>query len=449
MNAPHEPTPAGGMHQPPPGAAAMNVVRVLLLAGLVVLAVASVAGYVIVKRARHAGASAEAATLWTCPMHPSVTSHQPGECAICGMKLVPVERRAAEPPAAGGVPGLTTVEITPERIQRIGVRTARVERGSLGDALDLVGFVTPDETRLRRVQLRVPGWIRELYVNQTGESVRRDQPLLAIYSPELYASEQEYLIARGGGGAGMAGMTASDATSAGAERLRLQGVPEEEIHRLDHEGTAAKQVVLRAPVSGTVLERGAVAGQYVGADTPLLTLADLSRVWVLADLYEMDAARVKVGDAARLVVDAYPGREFTGRIEFVYPTVSDQTRTLKARLSLANPDGVLRPGMYGRVRVAAPGRPALTVPDEAVIRTGDHAYVFLAHAGGRFEPREVFPGTSAGERVTILRGVAEGDTVVASASFLIDSESRLQAAIAGMGAAVGSTGMDAGQGRTP
>jgi RND family efflux transporter MFP subunit len=171
----------------------------------------------------------------------------------------------------------------------------------------------------------------------------------------------------------------------------------------------------------------------VAADTPLFTIADLSRVWVMADLYELDFGRVKAGDRAVFTVDALSGRAREGSIEFVYPTVSSETRTLKVRLSLDNRDGLLRPGMYGRVRIAGRGGQALVVPDEAVINTGAQQYVFLARSGGQFEPRMVWTGSRDGDRVQILKGLAEGDTVVASASFLIDSESRLKAAIAGMG----------------
>jgi Cu(I)/Ag(I) efflux system membrane fusion protein len=334
------------------------------------------------------------------------------------------------------------VDITPERVQMIGVRTARVERSELGGQLDLVGFVTPDESRLRRVQIRVSGWIRRLYANETGARVTDGQPLLSLYSPELYQSEQEYLIGRGSADAmdHAADPAHAMASPGGSERLTLLGVPPEEIRRLEREGKASTQLVLRSPVTGTVLERGAVEGGYVGADTPLLTVADLSRVWVMADLYEMDITRVHVGDAARFTSDALPGRSFAGRIEFVYPTVSTETRTLKVRLALSNPDGMLRPGMYGRVGVSARGARSLSVPSEAVVNAGEHSYVFLAHAGGRFEPRIVWTGMPEGERVQILRGVAEGDTVVSSASFLIDSESRLKAAIAGMGAQPASAG---------
>jgi multidrug efflux pump subunit AcrA (membrane-fusion protein) len=420
----------------------MNVLRWTLFALLLVLAVVSIGSYVASLRPAPAAKQAASKAVWHCPMHPAYTSDRPGQCPICGMDLervVAVDEHGARDPAGqgGDVPGLTPVHITAERVQLIGVRTALVERSSSSGQLDLVGFVTPDESRLRRVQIRVSGWIRRLYVNETGVRVAVGQPVMSIYSPELLQSEKEYLIQRAAGGTSMDPSHGSpDAT--GRERLRLLGVPDEEIRRLDREGTASTQLVLRSPVGGTVLERGVVEGQYVGADTPLLTLADLSRVWVVADLYEMDMARVHVGDHARFDVDGMPGRDFEGRIEFVYPTVSSETRTLKVRLSLANPDGALRPGMYGRVKVRAQGARALTVPAEAVVNAGEHSYVFLAHAGGRFEPRMVWTGMPAEDRVQILRGVAEGDTVVSSASFLIDSESRLRAAIAGMGSQTGA-----------
>ena len=488
MTPPHDATPQGGapapgdaprsIHQPPPGAHAMNVLRWVLFAFLLVLAVVSIGSYVVSRFPAHTATHAAAGVIWQCPMHPSYTSDKPGACPICGMSLVQVrtagtvagprrilryrnpmnpavsssvpmkdemgmdyvpvwsDEAGAGAGRSGDVPGLTSVDISPERVQLIGVRTARVESSTNAGRLDLVGFVAPDESRLRRVQLRVSGWVRELYANQTGERVTAGQPLLAIYSPELLQTEQEYLIERGGLEA-MPGMDHADAGSAAAERLRLLGVPDQEIRRLEREGRAEARLVLRSPVTGTVLERGVAQGQFVTADTPLLTVADLSRVWVMADVYEMDYSRVHVGDAAEFSVDALPGRSFPGRIEFVYPTVSSDTRTLKARLSLAT-DGSLRPGMYGRVRLSARGALVLWVPSEAVVNTGEDSYVFLAHAGGRFEPRRVWTGLSEGDRVQVLRGVAAGDTVVASASFLIDSESRLKAAIEGMGAQPGA-----------
>jgi Cu(I)/Ag(I) efflux system membrane fusion protein len=437
------PTGTPPVHQAPPGAHLMNVVRWGLFAGLLVLAAVSIGSYVMSRRPASGTAREQKQARYYCPMHPSYTSDKPGECPICGMSLEPIPVGGAHAEHAamgheGDVPGLTSVHITPERIQLIGVRTAVVERRALGGQLELVGFVTPDETRLKRIQIRVAGWVQDLYVNRTGEPVVVGQPLLSIYSPELYQSEQEYLIEVG------AHDTTTTATHAGAgheagaaasarTRLTLLGVPPEELLRLDGVRVATPRLTLRSTVVGTVLERNVTQGQYVAADVPLYTIADLSRVWVLADLYELDFGRVKAGDRATFTADALPGRALEGSIEFVYPTVSSATRTLKVRLSLDNRDGLLRPGMYGRVRVAGRGAAALVVPDEAVINTGAHQYVFLARTGGHFEPRMVWTGARDGDRVQILKGVAAGDTVVASASFLIDSESRLKAAIAGMG----------------
>ena len=427
-------------HEPPPGAAFMNTLRWALFGGLTLLALVSIASFIAwrIDLGRTSVSIAAAAkrpgrTLYRCPMHPSYTSDKPGECPICGMTLERVDAAAAGEAAASDVPGLTTVQIPAERTQRIGVRLARVEAGAIGEGSSLVGFVAPDETRLKRVQLRVAGWVQDVAVNRTGERVKKDQPMLSLYSPELYQSEREYLIAMGiGEGASGHDAGAHDATR---ERLRLLGVPDDEVARLEREHTASSRLTMRSPVTGTVLERNLLEGQYVDADTPLFTVADLSRVWVLVDLYEMDLGRVHVGDRARFTADGLPGRVFDARIDFIYPTVSNETRTLKARLALDNGDGLLRPGMYGRVDVATSHTgTSLVIPAEAVVNTGEVSYVFLAHGGGRFEPRRVWTGGGDGDRITVLRGLAEGDTVVVSASFLIDSESRLKAAIAGLGA---------------
>jgi Cu(I)/Ag(I) efflux system membrane fusion protein len=206
----------------------------------------------------------------------------------------------------------------------------------------------------------------------------------------------------------MAGHDAG-AHEAARERLRQLGVPADEVARLERERKPSSRLTLHSPVTGTVLERNVVEGQYVGADTPLFTVADLSRVWVLVDLYEMDPGRVRVGDRAVFTADGLPGRTFTATIDFVYPTVSSETRTLKARLVLPNPDGLLRPGMYGQVEVASRrGGSSLVVPAEAVVDAGEVSYVFLARAGGRFEPRRVWTGHGDGDRITVLKGLRRG-----------------------------------------
>lgn len=425
---------------PPPGARTMNVVRWFLFGGLLLLALVSIGTFVAHRRGAARTTSAQAAKYY-CPMHPSYTSDRPGECPICGMSLEPIPASAQGATGGGDVAGLVPIHLSPQRIQLIGVRTARVERRVAGSNLDLAGYVTPDEARLSRVQIRVAGWVQELMVNRTGEPVRAGQPLLALYSPELYQSEQEFLIETSRdttsllGGPAMPQEAGGGSIEAARQRLRLLGVPDEEIARLERERKPSTRLVLRSPVTGTVLERGVTTGQSVSADTPLLTVADLGRLWVLADLYEMDYTRLRVGDPAQFTADAIPGRIFHGRIDFIYPTVSPDTRTLKARVALANSRRELLPGMYGRVRVARRGAPSLAVPAEAVVHSGEQNYVFLAHAGGHFEPRRVTLGPDRGDWVPVFGGLAEGDTVVASASFLIDSESRLKAAISGMGRA--------------
>jgi len=427
-------TPA---HTPPPGVRTMNVVRWLLFAGLLLLAVASTVSYVQWRRSE--STSHRAAARYHCPMHPTYTSDRPGECPICGMDLepIPVGEAAAAPADSHGVPGLTAVTLDPARVQMIGVRTARAERRAVGQRLELVGFVTPDEGLLRQVHIRVSGWVTELYVQRTGVRVREGDPLLTLDSPELLQSEQEFLIESGDHGSALRDSSGhaheSGAPSAARRRLGQLGVPEVEIQRLEREHLPRQRLTLPSPVTGTVLERNVTHGQLVAPGTTLFTVANLSRVWVMADLYEMDLGRIHVGDPAAFSTDGAPGRTFRSRVEFVYPTVSAETRTVKVRLTLPNADGVLRPGMYGKVAVSARASQAVAVPAESVVRTGEETYVFMARAAGRFEPRRVVTGAQDGEWIQILSGVAAGDTVVASASFLIDSESRLKAAIEGLG----------------
>lgn len=419
---------------PPPGAPLMNALRWVLFAGLLVLAVVAIAAYIRGRSPAARETVAAGAAVYYCPMHPNITSDRPGECPICGMSLEKREPGAAAGTSSqGNVPRLTSVHLTPDRVQMIGVRTLVARPGGFATERELAGFVAPDEQRLARVQLRVAGWVQELNAGRVGDFVARGAPLLTIHSPELFQSETEFLIALA---ARDSGVHEHDARllEASRSRLRFMGVPGDEVERLERTRQASSRLTLRSPASGTVLERGVVTGQYVGPDTPLLTIADLSRVWVLMDLYERDLPMVRRGGRARFTSEALPGRTLEGTIDFVYPTVDPETRTAKARLVLDNHDHALRPGMFGTVRVRdTAGRTGIVLPSEAVINTGTQRYVFLAHAGGHFEPRAVRVGREEGDKVEILSGVAAGDTVVASGSFLIDSESRLEAALGGMG----------------
>ncbi len=464
----------------PAGAAFMNVVRWALFVGLLLLAGASL-GRVFAPGGGGAlalGSSNRAATdhgkpapLYHCPMHPNYTSDRPGECPICGMTLVRIDGGEHDSHGIGShgigsrdisnVTGLVPVQLSSERIQRIGVRTAVATRSALTRSASLTGFVTPDESRITRLQVRLSGWVRSLDVNAVGQAVRQGQSLLTLESPDLFQAEQEYLIelsaaenqstaAHLRGDSAMVGMSGAGSSmsheapgrAAARQRLKLLGVPDDEVRRLERERVASSRLTFRCPVNGVVLERGVLNGQAISPDTPLFAIADLSRVWVQADLFVQDLGAVHVGDRVHFTADGPGGAQANGTIEFLTPTVSTETRTVQARIALANPQGRLRPGMFGRVSVAGSmassmagsGGAALTVPSEAVVHTGEEDYVFLAHAGGIFEPRRVIAGAEDGDRIAIVSGIAAGDTVVASASFLIDSESRLKAAIAGLGA---------------
>jgi RND family efflux transporter MFP subunit len=389
--------------------------------------------------------------LWQCPMHPNVIRNQPGQCPICGMDLVPVKPGAAAPPAAGGmnmplesgVEGLAPITITPTQEQQIGVRTGPVERRNLTRTIRTVGLVKPDETRRSDLNAKVDGWIERLYVDFTGQLVRQGQPLLAIYSPDLVATQEEYLlalrsrerlkdspfpeIARSG-----------DELVASAERrLRLWDISEGQLRQLRTTGKAQKTLTLYAPFNGFVMERMATEGMRVMAGMTLFRLADLSHVWLEADLYTPDMPLVKLGDHATISVQGVPDRTYTGRIAYIYPVVEGQTRTAKARFDVPNPGFVLKPDMYADVEMHVPLGEQLAVPTEAVMDTGERQIVFVALGQGRYMPREIKVGERSGDWYVVESGLRAGERVVTSAQFMLDSDSRLKSAVAAMGAAAG------------
>jgi Cu(I)/Ag(I) efflux system membrane fusion protein len=321
----------------------------------------------------------------------------------------------------------------------INVRTGTVQKRSLGSATQLVGYVTPDETRLSNVTVRISGWVQKLNVNQTGQRVDKGETLLTIYSQDMYQAEQDYLLAYSNtlqrGGDSVLAFTRTQIIEAARERLHLLGLGEVDIGVLEKAGKAQAEIPLRSPLNGIVLEKSVLAGQAINSSQPLFTIADLSTVWVLADVYESDLVGISVGQKARMTVTSSPNEVFDGLVSFVYPTVSEQTRTLKVRLSFANPEMKLRPGMYAQVELAGSAEAVLAVPHSAVMVDGKLAYVFVIHAGTHFEPRKVTIGRTSDDWAEALSGLQEGDTVLTSANFLIDSESRLKAAISGMGGA--------------
>jgi membrane fusion protein, copper/silver efflux system len=369
---------------------------------------------------------------WYDPMKPEVHFDHPGKSPFMDMDLLP---KYAEEASQGGpvsVSGLSIVRIPLERRQQIGVTTAKVERRTVGGGLETNGVVVEDEGRVHAVNAKFAGYIERLYVDSTGQSVKQGQPLLSIYSPDLVATEREYLLAvenarRLSGSSAEAASDARALREATRERLRLWDIPESEIERIEKSGQVAKDLMLPSPVSGVVLKKDAVPGMAIAAGMPLYTIADLSTVWVLADVYQSEMASVARGNTAQVRAAFAPGEVFRGRVDFVYPTLAEDTRTAKVRVVLPNPKGLLKPGMYVTVSLQGKGRDVLAVPRSALIQTGERQIAFVEQSPGVYVPREVKTGAQSKEFVEVLSGLADGEIVVTSANFLIDSESRIGA----------------------
>jgi membrane fusion protein, copper/silver efflux system len=435
-----------------------------------------------------AAAPAAARETWQCPMHPTIVQDHPGDCPICGMKLVKVDGA----PAAGGgskgatagerrilfyrnpmgqpdtspVPkkdsmgmdylpvysdevggaaggsaapeGLTEVNIDPTRQQLIGLRTAAVAAGQVGGAWRTSGKVAVDEGRVHHVNLKVGGFVGHSHADFVGQTVKRGDPLFSLYSPDLLAAQDEYLLAlrtrdqlRKSGAGGSDG---DDLVASARRKLELWDMPAAELKRLEETGQPTKDVMFYAPASGVITKRDAIPGMRVNAGEMPIELVDLSRVWVLADVYETELRHVKVGMSALLTLKAYPGRRFKGRVAFISPQLDPRTRTVSVRLEFPNAGGELKPEMFGEVVLQGAARKGLRIPTDAVIDSGTKSVVFVALGNGKFQPREVQLGESDGEHVEVVEGLAEGDQVVTRANFLIDSESRLRASLSSLGA---------------
>ncbi len=323
------------------------------------------------------------------------------------------------------------VALTPKQIQQFGVTFGTVEQRTLTNEIRTAGIVTADQAKLASVTPRFGGYIERLYVNSMGQPVHKGQPLAAVYSPDVLAAEQELLLARGldrtlltSSIPGVPG-TPADLVTASRRRLQLWGVSAAQIDDVLRTGKPSPTVTLYSPTSGFVTEMKVVQGQAIQAGMDLYTITDLSQVWVDAEIREADAALVRVGALATLSFAAYPGKQYVGRVGYIYPTVAAQSRTLNARIVVSNSSGILKPGMYATVNIATPTRGALTVPSSAVVQTGERSLVFFDVGGGRLAPHDVGVGRTSGDYTEILSGVEAGQRVVTSAQFLIDSESNL------------------------
>lgn len=336
---------------------------------------------------------------------------------------------------------LAPVQIPVERLQRIGVRTAVAREKMVNNEIRTVGNVEVDERRISYVQLRYPGWIKNVYVDSTYDYIKKGQPLFSIYSPELVTTEQEYLIAKRNqttlGKSDVPGVASgSNALLEGAvERLRRWEIPARELEKLEKTGKVEQELEVDSPVTGFVTERNAVPNQYVQPETRLYTVADFSTVWVYAAVFQSDIGQIHAGNAVVITTDAYPGRKFGGRVDFIWPQVDMTTRTVRVRLVIPNPGLLLKPGMFVNVSMSVPLGRRLTIPASGVLQSGTRAIVFVDHGGGSLEPREVELGQQAGDEYIVQKGVKAGERVITAANFLIDSESQLQAVMGPLTAA--------------
>lgn len=372
---------------------------------------------------------------FTCPMHPEVRASAPGTCPVCGMRLVAVTPDGGDPEGAGAPhprpgdapPGTAPVTLTLDRIQSIGVRTARVEERTTSAPLRVTAVVAPADAAVSEVHARTSGFVERIPVGEIGARVQAGQELLALYSPELYQAQAELLASRSWGDAG------SRALASGRIKVELLGMAPRDVDRVIASGEPLRAVPIYAPRAGVVTKKGAVAGGYVTPDVVLYELLDLSRVYVVADVFQKDVAQVRVGMPARFAPSQRAAAAVEGKIDLVYPSVGAESRTTRVRLTVPNAAGLLRPGDYGDVTIATGGAGAaraLVVPRDAVVDTGTSTYVFVAEAEGHFTPRVVVLGEADGAYVTVREGVRAGERVVSGATFLVDSESRLQASIA-------------------
>ncbi|HEY5481931.1 MAG TPA: efflux RND transporter periplasmic adaptor subunit [Verrucomicrobiae bacterium] len=422
-------------------------------------------------RAQAPAANADAAkTLYTCGMHPQVVQPTPGNCPICGMKLTPIRKQMEAAKGSSATPSgerkikyykstmtpgevrptpgkdtmgmemvpvyedeataaaSQTIAIDPVTTQNMGIRTAVVTRGPLRRTIRTVGAIDYNETALEDVTTKFKGWIEKLYVDATGQQVHRGDPLFEIYSPELYSAQREYLLAIEDGTNAADG--ASLKTSA-LTKLRFLDISAGQIAEMERTGQPTKTLRILAPMDGVVVEKMVVQGQMVDPGMKLYRLADLGLVWVQAQIYEQDLAYLKLGQEATVTLSYLPDREFRGRVTYIYPNVDEKTRTARVRMEFHNPGYFLKPGMFATVQVSSELEASvLLAPDMAILRSGEKNTVFVALEEGKFEPRTIVLGPQAdNDMYQIISGLKEGERIVTSGQFMLDSESQLREAI--------------------
>jgi membrane fusion protein, copper/silver efflux system len=371
-------------------------------------------------------ASGRKVLYWYDPMAPGSKFDKPGKSPFMDMQLVP--KYADEP--SGGSTSAAAVTLSPEEVRATGIATVTVARGTVAGAIRAVGTIEPDETRQVRVAARLAGRIETLYAAYTGQAVRAGEPLYTLYSPELVATQREYVLAlenreRLSAGTAEAISSANELVVASRDRLRLWGIGSAQIEALGRSRKPELALSFGSPISGTVLQKMAVAGQYVTEGAELYLLADLSSVWLMAQVYEYELGGVRIGQPAEVTVSSLPGTTLRGRVAFIEPVLDRETRTARVRIALANPRGDLKPGMFADARLEVPAAASLIIPRSALIDTGARRIVYVEIAPNTFAARDVKTGTASGDRVAVLEGLKEGETVVAAANFFIDSQAQL------------------------
>ena len=351
---------------------------------------------------------------WVAPMDANYRRDKPGKSPM-GMELVPVY---ADEASGDG----SSVTIAPEVVQNLGVRTAVAERSRLWRGIDTVGYVDYDESKVSHIHLRTEGWVEDLAVESEGERVKKGQRLFNLYSPELVNAQEEFVQALNVGNQGL--------ISASRSRLKALGIPVSLIKRLERDRKARQAIPIYASQDGVVSSLSVREGMFIKPATRVMSLADLSSVWLLAEIFERQADWVEVGQPAEVRLAFLPGRTWEGKVEYIYPSLDPKTRTLKARLRFPNPGESLKPNMYANVKIyGGPKDDVIVIPIEALIRTGREDRVIISLGEGRFEPRPVRAGIESGEWVEIIDGIEAGEKIVVSGQFLIDSEASLKASM--------------------
>lgn len=389
-----------------------------------------------------AAGQVKAATKYYCPMHPGIFYDKPGDCPICGMKLVPVDRAPVHQdhdhsqtmPMEDSPQGYSTVRVTPDKLQLMGVSTMEARQMDMDESIRTTGRIVADETRIHHVHTKFEGYIEQVFANFTGQFVKKGAPLFSIYSPELLATQREYLLALKAKESMQDDATLGgiDLVESARQRLALWDIGPEQIEKMERDRQPIRALTINSPVSGYITAKSALHGTQVTPAESIYDIVDLSRVWVMADVYETNLQSIKIGTPVTVLLPFGVTSAIEGKVSYLDPVLDPISRTLKARIELPNPGTALKPEMFVTVVFGGTATRGLVVPESAVISTGERMIVFVQKGSGEFQPREVTIGTKTRGYYEIKSGVVAGDHVVVSGNFLLDSESRLRAAASGL-----------------